>query len=75
MTAHSNVVDGTARLSLRLNNPNAGAAIVMTSAGDGKYTYNARSTKQPSNGVTVNSNLGGTQSIIATTAKRDALGY
>ena len=70
MTAHSNVVDGSAKLTLQLLNPNAGAALTMTSAGGGKFTYNARSTKQPSGGIKVTSNLGGTVSKTTTSSKR-----
>lgn len=70
ITAHSNVVDGTAKLSVQLLNPTAGAAIAMTSAGGGKYTYSARSTKKPTGGITVSSNLGGKSTITATTQKR-----
>ena len=59
VTAQSNVVDGSAKLTLQLMNPNAGTAITMVDAKQGKYTYSARSTKQPSGGVRVTSNLGG----------------
>ncbi|KAK6443503.1 hypothetical protein LTR95_000330 [Oleoguttula sp. CCFEE 5521] len=52
VTAHSNVIDGTATLSLILNNPNAGTPLTMTNAGGGKWTYNARSTGKPSGGIT-----------------------
>ena len=68
--AHSNVIDGSAKLSLVLNNPGAGAPIVMTSTGGGKFSYSARSTKKPSNGITVQSQFGGSTSTTATTAKR-----
>jgi hypothetical protein len=70
ITAHSNVVDGTAKLTVQLLNPTAGAALTMTSAGGGKYTYNAKSTKKPSGGITVTSNLKGKSTITATTTKR-----
>ncbi|OQN98878.1 hypothetical protein B0A48_15224 [Cryoendolithus antarcticus] len=70
VTAHSNVIDGTATLSLILNNPNAGSALTMTNAGGGKWTYNARSTSKPSSGSTVRSNLGGSTSRTTTTARR-----
>lgn len=73
VTAHSNVVDGTAKLSVTLNDPTAGAPIVMTSAGGGKFTYNSRSTKRPSGGVSVSSNLRGTQSLTSITAKKRRL--
>ncbi|TKX27708.1 hypothetical protein C1H76_0135 [Elsinoe australis] len=62
VTAHSNVVDGSARLTLQLLNPTAGAAITMVNAGNGKFTYSARSTKQPSGGITVTSNFKGKSS-------------
>ncbi|KAK5734173.1 hypothetical protein LTR17_009156 [Elasticomyces elasticus] len=68
--AHSNVVDGSAKLSLVLNNPGAGAPIPMTSTGGGKFSYSARSTKKPSNGITVQSQFGGSTSTTTTTAKR-----
>jgi hypothetical protein len=70
VTAHSNVVDGTAKLTLQLLNPTAGAALTMTSAGGGKYTYNVKGTKKPSGGITVTSNLKGKSTITATTTKR-----
>jgi len=70
VTAHTNVVDGSAKLSLFLLNPNQGAAIAMTSQGGGKYSYNARSVKKPSNGITISSNLGGVTSKTAVTAKK-----
>lgn len=70
VTAHTNVVDGTAKLSLSLNNPTPGAAIQMTSQGGGKFSYNARSTKKPTNGVIVTSNFGGSDAKTATSAKR-----
>jgi hypothetical protein len=70
ITAHSNVVDGTAKLTVQLLNPTAGAALTMTSAGGGKYTYNAKSTKKPTGGITVTSNLKGKSTITATTARR-----
>lgn len=70
VTAHSNVVDGSAKLTLQLLNPTAGGILTMTSAGGGKYTYNARSTKQPSGGIKVTSNLGGTISKTTTSSKR-----
>lgn len=70
VTAHTNVADGTAKLSVSLNNPTPGAAIQMTSQGGGKFSYNARSTKKPTNGVTVASNFGGSNAKTATSAKR-----
>jgi hypothetical protein len=69
VTGHSNVVDGSARLSLILNNPNAGNPIAMTNSGDGKFTYTARSTKNPSGGVTIRSNLNGQATLTTRTAK------
>lgn len=59
VTAQSSITDGTAKLTLQLMNPNAGAALTMVNAGGGKFTYNARSTKQPSQGVRVTSSIGG----------------
>jgi hypothetical protein len=59
VTAQSTITDGSAKLTLQLMNPTAGTAITMVSAGNGKYTYSARSTKQPSQGVKVTSALGG----------------
>ncbi|KJX94220.1 hypothetical protein TI39_contig4207g00003 [Zymoseptoria brevis] len=70
VTAHSNVVDGNARLSLILNNPNAGTPIPMVSSGGGRFTYTARSTKNPTNGITVRSNLRGTASSTRLTARK-----
>jgi hypothetical protein len=70
VTAHTNVIDGSASLSLVLNNPNAGAPLGMTASGDGKFTYSARSTKNPTNGITVNSNLKGTASSRTLTARK-----
>lgn len=51
----------TAKLTLQLMNPGAGGVLTMTavSGSPGKFTYNARSTKQPSQGVRVTSTIGG----------------
>jgi hypothetical protein len=57
VSAQSNVVDGSAKLTLQLMNPTAGAVLTMVDAKQGKFTYTARSTKQPSAGVKVTSNL------------------
>jgi len=70
VTARSDVVDGSARLTLFLLNPNAGAAITMTNQGGGRFSYNARSIKRPSAGVRVTSNLGGTTSSNTLTTKK-----
>jgi len=70
VTAHSNVIDGAARLSMVLLNPTAGATITMVNAGAGKFTYSAKSVKKPSNGLIVSSNFGGKQTIVATTSRR-----
>lgn len=59
VTAQSSITDGTAKLSLQLMNPTAGGVLTMVNAGNGKFTYNARSTKQPSQGVRVTSTIGG----------------
>jgi hypothetical protein len=59
VTAQSSITDGSAKLTLQLMNPNAGNVLTMVSAGNGKYTYSARSTKQPSQGVRVTSTVGG----------------
>jgi hypothetical protein len=59
VSAQSNVVDGSAKLTLQLLNPNAGATLTMVDSKQGKFTYTARSTKQPSGGVRVTSNFGG----------------
>lgn len=68
ITAHSNVVDGSAKLTVQLNN--AGAALAMVDAKGGKWTYNARSVKAPANGITVTSSLGGKTTKTTTTSKR-----
>ncbi|KAG8625844.1 hypothetical protein KVT40_006245 [Elsinoe batatas] len=70
VNAHSNVVDGSARLTIQLNNPSAGTAITMVNAGGGKFTYNARSTKQPSAGITVTSNYKGKSSRTTLSTKK-----
>jgi hypothetical protein len=59
VSAQSNVVDGSAKLTLQLMNPTAGAVLTMVDAKKGLYTYTARSTKQPSGGVRVTSNFRG----------------
>jgi hypothetical protein len=59
VSAQSNVVDGSAKLTMQLMNPNAGAVLTMVDAKKGLYTYTARSTKQPSGGVRVTSNFRG----------------
>jgi hypothetical protein len=64
----------TAKLSLQLMNPNAGTALVMVplSGSPGKWTYNARSTKQPSQGIKVSSNGDGsaTRTTVSQKLKR-----
>jgi hypothetical protein len=68
-SAESNVVDGSATLSLFFNDPSLPTgAQTMTSSGGGKFTFNKRSTKKPVNGITVNSNLGGTSTKSTTTS-------
>ncbi|KAF2716562.1 hypothetical protein K431DRAFT_298558 [Polychaeton citri CBS 116435] len=75
VTAHSNAVDGSVKtMNLFLNNPNAGTAIAMISAGGGKFTADILKTKQPSNGITVVSSLGGRASLTTLTAKRKRSG-
>jgi hypothetical protein len=59
VSAQSNVVDGSAKLTMQLMNPTAGAVLTMVDAGKGKWTYTARSTKQPSGGVRVTSSFKG----------------
>jgi hypothetical protein len=44
---------------MQLMNPTAGAVLTMVDAGKGKWTYTARSTKQPSGGVRVTSSFKG----------------
>lgn len=74
VTAHTNVVDGTAKLSLQLVNGTPGTALAMTDAGGGKFTYSARSTKKPTGGIIVSSKIGtkagGTAKSTVTTSKR-----
>lgn len=69
VSAQSNVVDGSATLRLQLLTPNAGGFLTMVSAGNGKWTYNARSTKQPSGGVRVTSSIGGVGNKTTLTQK------
>lgn len=59
VTAESSITDGSATLTLQLLTPNAGNALTMVKGQNGKFTYNARSTKQPSGGVRVTSTIGG----------------
>jgi hypothetical protein len=71
VNAHSNVVDGAARLQLILNTGAANPApINMVNAGAGRFTYNARSTNQPTGGITVQSNLGGRATTTTLSQKR-----
>jgi len=70
VTAHTNVVDGTAKLTVQLVNGTPGAAIAMTDAGAGKYTYSARSTKKPTGGIIVTSFWKGKATSTTTTTKR-----
>jgi hypothetical protein len=70
ITAHTNVVDGTAKLSVQLLNPTAGTTVAMVSAGGGKFTYGAMGVKKPSSGVSVSSNFGGKATSTTITAKR-----
>lgn len=54
----------TNKLTLQLMNPTAGPILTMVpvSGSPGKFSYNARSTKQPSQGVKVTSSGGGSSS-------------
>lgn len=70
VTAHTNVVDGTAKLSVQLLNPTAGTPVAMVSAGGGKFTYSAKGVKKPSGGISVTSNFKGKATSTTTTAKR-----
>lgn len=70
ITAHSNVVDGSAKLTVQLNNAGTALAMVAVSGSPGKYTYNNSGTKAPANGITVSSNLGGKAAKTTTTSKR-----
>lgn len=70
VTCHTDVVDGTATMSLFLLNPTAGSELKMTSQGGGKFSYNARSTKKPSGGVRCVSNFRGFANSVSTTAKK-----
>lgn len=71
ITAHSNVIDGTAKLTLYLSNPiGTTTPITMVSAGGGKFSYGARSVKKPATGITIVSGFGGTVTTSATTAKK-----
>lgn len=71
VTAHTNVIDGTAtKMTLYLSNTATGTGLAMTSLGGGKFSYSARSTKKPANGVTVQSQFLGTATSASTTAKR-----
>lgn len=70
VNAHTNVVDGTAKLTIQLINGAAGNPIAMTDIGGGKFTYTARSTKKPTGGITVTSNFKGKSTITTTTSKR-----
>lgn len=66
--------NSTNKLTLQLMNPTAGAILNMVpvSGSPGKFTYNARSTKQPSQGVKVTSGGGGssTRTTISQKLKR-----
>lgn len=70
VNAHTNVIDGSSKLSIQLLNPAAGTAVAMTDLGGGKWTYNARSTKKPSGGVQVISNVGGKTVKTTVTQRR-----
>lgn len=70
VTAHTNVVDGTAKLTVQLVNGAAGAALTMTDAGGGKWQYNVKGTKKPTGGIIVTSNFKGKASSTTTTTKR-----
>jgi hypothetical protein len=70
VTAHTNVVDETAKLSIQLVNGAAGSPISMANNGGGKFTYNVRSTKKPTGGIIVTSNFSGKASSTTTTTKR-----
>ncbi|KAL1606312.1 hypothetical protein SLS60_003714 [Paraconiothyrium brasiliense] len=68
VTCHSNVANGDNKvMTLALNN-NA-TRLAMTSAGSGRWSYSARSTKQPTN-VQCYSDLGGKSSLLTAPTKR-----
>ena len=71
VTAHTNVVDGSATLSVQLvTGTTAGTAIPMTNSGGGKFQLNVRSTKKPTGGIIVTSSAKGKASSTTTTTKR-----
>ena len=70
VTAHTNVVDGTAKMTIQLVNGATGTAIAMADAGGGKFTYNVRSTKKPTGGIILTSSFKGKATSTTTTTKR-----
>ena len=71
VTAHTNVVDGTAKMTIQLvTGTTPGTAVAMTDAGNGKYQYNVRSTKKPTGGIIVTSFWKGSAKSATTTTKR-----
>jgi hypothetical protein len=71
VTAHTNVVDETAKLSIALvNGATPSTAVLMANSGGGKFTYNVRSTKKPTGGIVVTSNFKGKTASTTTTTKR-----
>jgi len=70
VSAHTNVVDDTAKLSIQLVNAATGNPILMTNAGGGKFTYNVKGVKKPTGGIIVTSNFKGKATSTTTTTKR-----
>jgi hypothetical protein len=70
VTAHTNVVDGTAKMTLQLVNGATLTSFAMADAGAGKFTYSARSTKKPTGGIVVTSSWKGKATSTTTTTKR-----
>ncbi|KAK5140071.1 hypothetical protein LTR04_003171, partial [Oleoguttula sp. CCFEE 6159] len=66
VTAHTNVVDGSSKLTLKLD---AGAALPMTSAPGGKFTYSSSKTKKPAS-ISVTSTYGKTVNRTTTTLRK-----
>ncbi|KAL5433186.1 hypothetical protein PMIN07_007772 [Paraphaeosphaeria minitans] len=68
VTCHSNVANGDVKtMTLALNNN--GTRLAMSSLGSGRFSYSARSTKQPTN-VQCYSNLGGKSVLLNAPTKR-----
>jgi hypothetical protein len=70
VNAHTNVVDGSATMSVQLVNNAAGPPVQMIAGAGGKFSFNLQGTKKPTNGIIVTSSFKGNATSTTTTTRR-----